>query len=84
MGGCRLEDLHAQITPQLHNPDGTASYLDHREEQDEANDYGTIDRPPRRCRPLAVASPGEVVEIECAHHLENVAALRYRCCCRIR
>ena len=87
MGKRHLGDVHAQITPQLHNPNGTASYLDHREEEDEADDYGTIDRPSRRCRPLAVASPGEVVEVECAHHREECCSstgLRRRYGCRIR
>ena len=40
-----LGDVHAQVTTELHNPDGTASYLDDGEEEDEADDYGTIDGP---------------------------------------
>ena len=71
MWRCSLGNVHAQITPQLHNPDGTASYLDDGEEEDEADDYGTVDGPSRSSLPFAIASPGEVVEAECAHHLEE-------------
>ena len=87
MGERHLEDVHAQVTPQLHNPDGTASYLDDREKENEADDYGTVDGPSRRCLPLAIASPREVVKAECAHHLEECCSstgLRRRYGCRIR